>query len=287
MNFYTPNKIDFNSLVNIANNDETIEAIWREFVNQSKKANVCIVDGSPILQDWNVDESKNVFACKWLTEEGLYEVEVDFDNLSEVQIMGPGHWVLFEQRNENSHIQHQLRTEVRFYELKPLVPDSLPEGFKEYFEGWEIPEEIGLVDVVYNDGTIDSCMRPDEITWTSFSVKGWKPSSEDDCCDALVGNGQLSDLIPDVSKLRQQEPFMIVEAKAVITGKEQDIILAIGDFNAQAWEEAALSDSLIYFWMDEQQFDWIQVCGLTENNRHLDDSNYLVNVSFDTLTKFA
>lgn len=262
MNFYTPNKIDFNSLVNIANNDETIEAIWREFVNQSKKAKVCIVNGSPILQDWNVEE--NVFTCNWFTEEGMYEVKLDLHNLCEVQIMGPGHWVLFEQRNENCRIQHQLRTEVRFYELKPLVPDSLPEGFKEYFEGWEIPEEIGLVDVVYNDGTIDSCMRPDEITWTSFSVKGWKPSSEDDCCDALVGNGQLSDLIPDVSKLRQQEPFMIVEAKAVITGKEQDIILAIGDFNAQAWEEAA-----------------------TENNRHLDDSNYLVNVSFDTLTKFA
>lgn len=280
MNFYTPNEIDFSNFV--TNPDQwmhIIESIVAEFEYQQRNASYIQINGSPLLDSWEFDSQTSIFTST-LTE-GVFDRTffITVRDCQKFEILGPGQWRLTDIRgNEVS---------VIFLVTSHVVPKSLPEGFKEYFEGWEIPEEIGLVDVIYNNGSMDTCMRVVEITWTSFSVKGWKPSSEEDCCDALVGNGQLSDLIPDVSKLRQQESFMIVEAKAMITGKEQDIILAIGDFNAQAWEEAELSDSLIYFWMDEQQFDWIQVCGLTENNRHLDDSNYLVNVSFDTLTKFA
>lgn len=51
--------------------------------------------------------------------------------------------------------------------LAPFIDFNL--GGKRYLE-------CGLVDVIYHDGTQDTCCRPDEIVWESALVKCWRCS---------------------------------------------------------------------------------------------------------------
>lgn len=277
-------KIDFLNVNTITNlNDETIEVIWSEFVRQSKQADVCFVDNGPLLENWDVDEY--TFSCNWFAEDGMSDFVVNFDNLCEVQIMGPGHWILFEQRNENSHIQHQLRTEVRFYELKPVVPISLPEGWKEYCEGDTAPEQYGLVDVLYHDGNQDNAMRPDEITWTSFSVKGWKPCDEEIEKEGLKTNGPLSWVVPFADKLIGHAPFIVYEVEAMIEGEERTEVIAVGEYDHDVWDAIKEVDENIYFWVDADDFKKMSE-SLKVSTWKLDGDNYIISIDESTKTVF-
>ncbi len=174
INFFTPNTLTRTTFSQEDWDDVVMTAIVKEFAYQSQNAQVCQIDGGPLLTEWQLESDS--FSTVSEIDGDVYEDFVSFQDIEEIHVLGPGKWkfgTTVQTRNGNLKLQES--TSVSFFTLTSLVPNSLPEGWREYCESDTTPEKFGLVDIIYNDGSMDTCCRPDEIIWTSFAVKGWKP----------------------------------------------------------------------------------------------------------------
>lgn len=186
-----------------------------------------------------------------------------------------------------------------------LMPRFMLEGEAEYYGIQPIETKAWIEQVVRaNMGNFDDDGWSEKFAFISFDFRvednkvmviPWdKRLKEHDysCAYELFpvgfkGEGPLSSLIPRAYQLVGQSPFALYEAKAMICDNLEDIVIAVGDHNSDAWDEADIDDDAVYYWLTEEQFEWMSKTGESGQFRGLDDDNYLISVDLATKTVFA
>jgi hypothetical protein len=98
----------------------------------------------------------------WLSEDELFNARKAFINGNASFELGDGNYLC--------EIMLETKTVFDFNN-----DDSHP--YVDFIDGESRHFEVGLVDVVYHNGSEDSACRPDEIVWLSHTVKSWREAT--------------------------------------------------------------------------------------------------------------